>query len=205
MARIVEGTYSVTVDGVDQREVTPPGIRLEIDENILDQEWQGHAEQAFQWSMYAAECRRVVEENKSTVELAIAQLKRVAAEQDDGIRREPLKYGMSVKGGDGYVKMTEPCIANTVLLQPLYQKAEADVHIARQKLTQAKYTLDVAEGAVSALKDRKHGIQDIVSLHLSGYFGSPREQTARADNMTDDEKRALRRGTRDRRRQHEST
>ena len=182
---------------------TPPDIRLEIDENILDQEWQGHAEQAFQWSRYAAVCRHEVEENKLTVDLAVAQLKRVAAEQDDGIRREPQMYGISAKGGDGCIKMTETVVATTVLLQPLHQKSEADVHTARQKLTQAKYTLDVAEAAVAALKDRKHGLQDIVSLHLSGYFGSPREQTARADNMTDEQRRALRRGTRDRRRQHE--
>ena len=140
---------------------TPPDLRLEIDENNLDKDWQGHAEQAFQWSRYAAMCHYTLEEKKAAVDLAAVDLKRVVAELDDNIRREPHMYGISAKGGDGCIKMTETVVANAVLLQPKYNKKQGELDVARSELSSARYTLDVAEAAVSALKDRKHGLQDI--------------------------------------------
>lgn len=182
---------------------TPPDLQLGIDENVLDNEWQGHAEQAFAWGRYAAVCRHDFDEKKNAVELVSVDLKRVMAEVDDDIRRDPEVAGLSLKGGDGYIKMTETVMGNKVVLHPRYGKAQKKLHDARSALSDSKYSLDVAEAAVSALKDRKHGLQDIVQLHISGYCGAPRERTARGDNdtMDDEEKRALRRGTRDRRRQ----
>lgn len=147
----------------------PPDLRLEIDVHKLDQEWQGHAEQAESWSRYAARCRFDLDDKKGELEVANIDQKRRAAEAYEEIRGDPESFFAG--------KPTEAAIANAVVLHPI-NKPQSAVEDARKVVMGARYSLDVAEGTVSALKDRKHALQALVELHLAGYLGGPKQRSA---------------------------
>ena len=166
------------------RDKSVPELRLQTDTNILDEEWVGHAEQAWEWARYAAVCRVDVEEAKAAVELADVELKRVDAALDHSIRAEPDLYGVS--------KVTETVVAAVILLQPEIKVAQEAIAKHKVKLVSQKYNLEMAGAAVDSLRDRKHALQDLVQLHLSGYCGAPQQR------MTDEDKRRVRGGGRKR-------
>jgi hypothetical protein len=77
------------------------------------------------------------------------------------IRENPEKY----IGSD---KVTEAAIKEAKLLHPKYQKA-------KQKLIDAAFRKDLAEGLVVALNHRKKALEKEVDLWNAGYFSSPKQ------------------------------
>lgn len=176
----MEEIYQTHLTEPDMRDKSVPELRLETDTNILDEEWQSHPEQAWQWSRYTAVCRVAVEEAKAKVDLVDVEMKRVAAGLDYSIRKEPELYGLPEK-------RTESVYANAVLLQPEIKLVQDEIADCRKSLIKEKYNLEMAEAAVAALRDRKHALQDLVQLHLSGYCGAPQHRP-----MSDEEKQRVR-------------
>jgi len=130
-------------------------LRLKIDETILDEEWQGHAEMAYAWAKKSAKANAEIERQKAALELTAADL-------DLAIRQNPGVYGLA--------KVTETSLKAAVVASPDYQRA-------KEKTIQAKHDADVIAAAVASLRDRKHALQGLVELHIAGYSAAPRQHT----------------------------
>lgn len=126
--------------------------RLKIDETRLDEEWQGHAERAYYWSCRAADAGAVVDAKKARLELLVAQI-------DVQVRANPESFGIA--------KVSEKAVQNIIVASDEHQAATRKLIDAKRELTRIK-------GACDSLRDRKHALQDLVDLHLAGYFGEPR-------------------------------
>ena len=166
---------------------TIPELRLEIGEHKLPEEWRSHGEQAFAWSKYAATCRLTLDQAKGQLKAAEIDYKQHVAEANKDIRANPDGYGIG--------KVTDKAVENAVPLHPLV-KDQSELETARTAVGDAQYKLDVAEGACSALKDRKHALQDLVELLLGGFAASPKQKTSGTGAMPEASRKDVRRGRR---------
>lgn len=89
---------------------------------------------------------------------AKASRKVILAEIDYNIRKEPKKYGMH--------KVSESAIQNMVIMQE-------DAIAANQEVIDAEHKVDVLQGWISSLVDRKHSLENLVTLYGQQYFSVP--------------------------------
>jgi len=135
---------------------------LDIDPNLLDREWLNQPRFFMRYAIQAADARRRFEEAK-------ANLKVVAAEQDNRIRQ---------KAAAMEERTTEAAISAAVIRNKTYREAE-------QAVFDAKHHMDVMDAAVESLRHRKDALENLVRLHGMNYFSEPK---AKGDNkgMVDD-------------------
>lgn len=126
---------------------------FDLDQHRLDAEWVNQPKAYYEQALLLADARKVLEQAKAERDV-------VDAELDKDIRLHPTKYKLE--------KLTEPVIANTVLLQKEHQKAGTLV-------IGAKHAVDVLQAAVDALDHRKKALENLVHLFLSNYWSEPRE------------------------------
>ncbi len=157
----------------------PDQIELDIhpDPNRLDEEWVGQPRLRFRYGQELAEARRTLAQAK-------AELDVVEAELSLRVRAKPDEYDLE--------KVTEAVVSATVEVQPKRKRA-------RQAVVDAQHEVDVLDAAVSAIDHRKKALEDLVQLHLAGYFATPRAPAGVKDEVDSMSQRTTwRRGTKQR-------
>lgn len=127
-------------------------LRVEIDQNRLEDEWQDQPVQMHYWSVKVAEYQRKYDEAKREAVL-------IAAECAKDVRANPSDYDLD--------KVTEKAIEAVVPTCPEVRAADKDV-------IDARYELQVAQAAVTALEHRKRALSMLVELWTKDYYSSPR-------------------------------
>ena len=125
---------------------------LEIDRFNLDREWTNQPVLYMEYSEKAAEARKRMDEAREHLDV-------VKAELDKKIRKNPEDFGLS--------KITESAVVNTILLQPEYSGAN-DIYL------EARHNYDVLSSLVRAFDHRKSALENLVRLHVAGYYSEPK-------------------------------
>lgn len=123
-----------------------------IDESALDVEC---LEQASLMMRYTRELAKAEKEVARLNE----KLKVTAATLDKDIRQNPNDYKIDVK-------ITEAVVMNAIISNEEYGEVKAE-------LIEAQYEAKMLEGAVTAIKQRKDMLQELVRLHGQNYFAGP--------------------------------
>lgn len=121
---------------------------LKINPHKLDKEWLEHAIKFQTWAEMAAD--------------ADADAKH-CEEKVKTIRSEIIK-----SLAEGGKKPTGQIIEAEYRTNQEYKEAKQD-------LIEAEHTRDILDNAVSAFRARRSALENLVQLHLSGYFSSPRD------------------------------
>ena len=125
---------------------------LKIDVDSLDVEWADQPTLMIKYTKIAAEARMELDEAKENLGI-------VKAEIDLEIRRDPEKFDI--------VKVTESAIQSAIILEENYGKANS-------RCLKAAYELEMAQGAVRAMDQRKQALENLVRLHGLQYFAGPK-------------------------------
>lgn len=144
---------------------------LSIDQHQLDREWINQPRRYMGIARQLADARRRQDECKNELEVTRAEL-------DRAIREAPSEYEIT--------KVTESAIGAAILTQGQYQKAE-------KRYRDARYDVTIFESAVQAMEHRKRALENLVSLHLAGYFAAPRAPEGAREEVADMEKTLIRR------------
>ena len=124
---------------------------LRIDDSALDVEWLEQPSLMRRAVKEASQARKELDSVKANLELVQAQV-------DKQIRENPEEYGL--------VKTTETVIHNTILMQEKYQSAY-------QKVVDASYRLNLAQGIVRTVEQKKDALENLVRLYGQSYFAGP--------------------------------
>ena len=122
-----------------------------IDEDSLDIECLDQPALMLKYSRKLAELKQQRDLDKESFDLAVAEI-------DKEIREDPESFGLS--------KITEAVVQNTIKTTKKYQSA-------MKTYLQARYEVDVCQGAVSAVEQRKSMIEALIKLHGQQYFAGP--------------------------------
>ena len=125
---------------------------LKIDVDSLDVEWADQPTLMLKYTKISAEARMELDEAKENLGV-------VKAEIDLKIREKPEKFGI--------VKLTEAAVQSAIILDEDFGKANS-------KCLKAAYELEMAQGAVRAVDQRKQALENLVRLHGLQYFAGPK-------------------------------
>ena len=123
---------------------------LLIDRDNLDHECELQGQLMYTYQRMKAQARK---------ELSKAE------EKKKTIRSKLIKQARG-KGGEKLLKVdkiTDSIVEAWYRLQPEYQKAA-------NRVIEKEYNLNMIEGAISGITDKKHGVQDLVQLYSTGYW-----------------------------------
>lgn len=126
-------------------------LDMEINPGELDIEWINQPALMMKYTKKAAELREKRDLLKEELELLKAQL-------DKEVRSDPEEYGLT--------KTTETIIQNTVISIDEYQDL-------LKTYLRASYEVNVAQGVVQAIEQRKQALENLVRLHGQQYFAGP--------------------------------
>lgn len=126
---------------------------LAIDELRLDQECIKQPQLYFTYAQQAADARRELDECKSVLDVASAELSKE-------IRKNPTKYGLNDKP-------TEASINSTISLQKRYREAH-------DAIVDASHRVAVLGAAVTALEHRKRALTLLVNLKGQEFYSEPK-------------------------------
>ena len=143
-------------------------LRLEIDENRLDDECIGQPRLYYEWASRLADAKRDLEEAKAEAEV-------VKAETAKAIRSDPSQFDLA--------KVTENSVEETVVVQDEYGDSLKAVRDARHKA-------DVLQGAVVSLDQRKRMLEKLIELWMAGYFASPKVPGDMREQMDESSQRS---------------
>lgn len=135
---------------------------LEIDQHALDKEWLSQPKKVFKYAQDLAHARKTLDEAKTELDLAEAEL-------DKTIRNDPGEFGIE--------KLTEKTVQAAIKEQKEYQAAQ-------KELLEAKHAVDILAAAVNALEHRKRALESLVTLHGQQYFSSPSVKASSGEDMT---------------------
>lgn len=140
-----------------------------IDLNQLDKEWLGQAELFYQWSRYLADCRAFTETKRREVDLT-------KAEVFLDVVQNPTRYGFTAEVDPKKPNEIKP-IKPTVDAINAAVESSQEYQIANKELIAARHTQDVAVAVVDSLDHRKRALENLVRLHLAGYFATPQSNS----------------------------
>lgn len=144
---------------------------LDIDKNLLDDEWIGQPKRYFKWAVQLEDAREDLDNAKAEFEL-------VKADVDLAIRSDPGKYSLPEK-------ITEKMVTAAMLTQLEYQDSQEAFYTA-------KHRVGILQAAVTSLDHRKKALEKLVDLHGQKYFASPRASEDSRESMEKVEKRSAR-------------
>jgi hypothetical protein len=124
---------------------------FEINPYNLHEEWFKHPKRVAVYAKKLADARQAHSRAESDLEVIEAELKR-------DIRKKPAEFDVD--------KITEDVVKSTVLLQPRYQWGLAEV-------IRTKHVVDTLTGFMSALENRKKGLENAVTLLGMDFFSVP--------------------------------
>lgn len=125
---------------------------VKIDEQALDIEWLEQAALFLKYARHAANMRKELDAAKENLDV-------IKAEADNYIRKNPAEFKIE--------KVTEAVVTSLILQDETVQKAN-------KRFNDAKYELDMAQAAVSAMNQRKDALENLVKLHGQSYFAGPK-------------------------------
>jgi len=126
---------------------------LKIDEHSLEKEWLRQPSRFMEWAERAADADREVKKAEELVKT---------------IRSEIIMKAARGEYSDLSAKPTGQQIE-------AYYRTDPDYMGAKEALIDAENTRDLLMNATSAFRMRKDALENLVRLHLAGYFGSPRD------------------------------
>lgn len=124
---------------------------MKIEPDELDLEWLGQPQLMVKYSAKLAEAKERRDLMKEEVDL-------MRAECDRDIRKAPEKFGLE--------KITETAVSNAILTIDDYKDAQ-------EQLRRANYDVNVLQGVVSAIEQRKAALENMVRLLGQNYFAGP--------------------------------
>lgn len=145
---------------------------LHFDLSKLEQEWVEQPKLFFVYSEKLADARYHLDNMKSRLEVYEAE---TALE----IRSSPNKYGYTEKAP------TETAIKQIIVAKKKHQKGE-------ELIRTAKHAVDVLDGMVKSLDQRKKALEKAVDLYGQQYFSMPREPDSVSGFDHDSKKKAAR-------------
>jgi len=158
---------------------------LEIDLNILEEEWVNQPKLYFRFASQLADARREEGEAKNQIEVTKAEL-------DLAIRTNPEKFDQPEK--DGKCKPTEKSIAAAIIGDEDYEKSFT-AHL------NAKHAVDILQAMTIALEHRKKALEKAVDLHGQNYWAKP--YTKNEKETTEDFEKHTARRKKKKRRHHD--
>jgi len=126
-------------------------LDMEIDADELDVECLNQPALMLKYSTKLAQALQVKDLAKEALDYMKAQI-------DKSIREDPEKYGLA--------KITETAVANAILEEKQYRDSVS-------KVTKASFEVNVVQGAVRAVEQRKQMLENLVKLHGQSYFAGP--------------------------------
>lgn len=135
---------------VEEEDVS--GKLATIDEDNLDREWLQQPDLVQDYAEQHANAKRDLANAKVSLDL-------IEAETELSIRKNPEEFDIE--------KITESIVKAKVLTCHDFQKAQRVV-INRQ------YNVDLLSAALSSLEHRKKSLENLTTLFMAGYFGSPK-------------------------------
>jgi len=124
---------------------------MKIEPDELDLEWLDQPKLMVKYSAKLAEAKERRDLMKEEVDL-------IKAELDRDIREDPEKFELQ--------KITETAVMNCILTQDDYKDAQ-------EQLRRANYDVNVLQGVVSAVEQRKAALENMVRLLGQNYFAGP--------------------------------
>ena len=122
-----------------------------INEDSLEIECLDQAVLMVKYTTQLAEAKKDRDQSKERLDVLYADL-------DLKIREDPEQFKLS--------KITEGAVRSAILMNEDYQKAQ-------NKLDWANYEVNVLQGVVSAIDQRKSMIEGLIRLHGQQYFAGP--------------------------------
>lgn len=144
---------------------------FDIDKYALDRECVIQPKLIMTWSLKVADL-------KADLERAKYNKDRSESEVDFSIRSNPESYGI--------IKITEGSVKAAVIGTVEYR----DAH---EKVIQAKHALDKAQAVLDSIHQRKTSIENLVQLHLSGYYAEPKMPKGHEEEARNHQKQQTRR------------
>ena len=135
-----------------KEEIFKYGEDIRIDDQALDIEWKEQPVLMMRYTRHASNARRKLDLAKEALEL-------LRAEIDKEIRQNPTDYGID--------KVTENAVQNTIITTEQYKEAN-------KKVIEAKFDVDIAQGAVIAISQRKDALENLARLLGLQYFAGPK-------------------------------
>lgn len=144
---------------------------VRINKYKLDEECEKHSSSYYYWAEKNAEAKKVLSQSQDL-------LKYTLAEVEMGIR----KTWDDTKDG----KQTEPAIKAKLETTP-------KIKTIKEQIIENEHQVNILSAAVSAMEHRKSELNNLVSLHLGGYYATPtgiKKQTG-SDQASRDQKKRL--------------
>ena len=146
-----------------KQDIEPDESILTVDETILDKEWINQPRLFFRYAKQLAYAR-------TSLEYAKANLKVVAAEVDDRLRRKAAK---------STTKYTEAMISAAIT-------RNKERRLAEEEVFDAMHLVDILFATTESLRQKKDALENLVKLHGQNYFSSPKvnsENKGRIDDL----------------------
>lgn len=147
------------------------GIHFEIDPLRLEAEWRDHPQAVYNAASDAALRRRDFDRANEDLSLITARIQ-------SEIRKNP-----AANLGEG-VKVTEDAISNCM-------KSDIEYMAACRKVTDARYAMNMADAAVTALEHKKRALTKLVDLWLHEYYSDPGRLGKSADTALERRRRVI--------------
>ena len=122
-----------------------------IDQNHLDVEWSKQSAAVFEACRLAAQAQLCFSDYKRQLDVK-------KAEASTDIRRNPDRYGFNVKP-------TEGAIEAQITALPVIQDLQ-------DKIIHAKYQYELCNAAVTALDNKKKGLESLTRLRAMNYYAA---------------------------------
>jgi hypothetical protein len=137
---------------------------LHLDRDELDIDWEAHPMRSFGYSLAVAEAKRVLDDLKREHRLLVA-------ETYLDVKKNPEDYDLPDKPTVDQVKSA----------------AESDEQCEDmyRKVINAQYELNVLQGALKALDDKKSAMENLVRLHGQSYFSTPQTDQEGGETLSD--------------------
>ncbi|MFA5408826.1 MAG: recombination mediator protein UvsY [Bacilli bacterium] len=152
----------------------PKEADFQIDPFRLDEEWVRQPNLYRRYAEASAEARRRHDEAKNDVTV-------IRSEIELAVRKNPEEHGLA--------KVTEGAIKTVIDLNEKVREAE-------EAVIEARYAMEVLQGAVGALDHRKAALGDLVRLHLADYFSKPTAPEEAREQVEEAGKRLARKSQR---------
>jgi|TARA_R100001530_G_scaffold108613_2_gene76163 hypothetical protein len=130
---------------------------IEIGKGNLKEEWERQAGLYLFYSLKTSDAEVAKSNAKEELEVTDAGL-------DKKIRTNPDKFDLE--------KVTDKVVANTILLQEKHK-------IAFDNYVEMLYELSILRGVMVAFDHKKKALENLVTLHVSGYNAEPKPDRKR--------------------------
>lgn len=133
-----------------------------LDPHRLDEEWVEQPRHYHRHAEQLAQAEKDFEYDKT-------QLKLTEAEVELAVRKRPEKYGLAEKTTEAVIKAAVA--------------THSRVRLAHQAVLESGHRVDLLKAAVRTLEHRKAALENLVQLHLAGYYSAPRAKGPAGDQM----------------------